>query len=181
MYTAFSPGTKNLFLVLSAACCIVAFFLMDAMRKEQKRRKWVCGILLCILAAGPGRTTHSDKPRRCGGHREACGAWPDNTQAPRPIGGRREACGAWPGFEPTRRAKLAARTASGRAGRAAAGDLSGQQTTSIKTAAHEHTKQPGPKAGPDGARNTSDTTQQHEMSYNPKSRYKTNTFCPLTL
>ena len=49
MYTAFSPGTKNLFLVLSAACCIVAFFLMDAMRKEQKRRKWVCGILLCIL------------------------------------------------------------------------------------------------------------------------------------
>ena len=34
---------------------------------------------------------------------------------------------AWPGFEPTRRAKLAARTASGRAGRAAAGDLSGQQ------------------------------------------------------
>ena len=46
MYTAFSPGTKNLFLVLSAACCIVAFFLMDAMR-----RKWVCGILLCILVA----------------------------------------------------------------------------------------------------------------------------------
>ena len=43
------------------------------------------------------------------------GAWPGNTQAPRPIGGRREACGAWPGFEPTRRAKLAARTASGRA------------------------------------------------------------------
>ena len=51
MYTAFSPGTKNLFLVLSAACYIVAFFLMDAMRKEQKRRKWVCGILLCILVA----------------------------------------------------------------------------------------------------------------------------------
>ena len=47
---------------------------------------------------------------------------------PRPIGGRREACGAWPGFEPTRRAKLAARTASGRAGpTAAAGDLSGPQ------------------------------------------------------
>ena len=51
MYTAFSPGTKNLFLVLSAACCIVAFFLMAAMRKEQKRRKWICGILLCILVA----------------------------------------------------------------------------------------------------------------------------------
>ena len=32
------------------------------------------------------------------------------------------ACGAWPGFETTRRAKLAARTASGRAGHAAARD-----------------------------------------------------------
>ena len=41
----------------------------------------------------------------------------------RPIGGHREACGAWPGFETTRRAKLAARTASGRAGLAAVGDL----------------------------------------------------------
>ena len=49
------------------------------------------------------------------------------THMPRPIGGRREACGAWPGFEPTRRAKLAARTASGRAGHAAAGDLSGNK------------------------------------------------------
>ena len=39
-----------------------------------------------------------------------------------PMGGG----GAWPGFEPTRRAKLAARTARGRA------------------AAHGHTKQPGP-------------------------------------
>ena len=41
----------------------------------------------------------------------------------RPIGGRRGACRAWPGFETTRRAKLAARTASGRAGPAAVGDL----------------------------------------------------------
>ena len=39
-----------------------------------------------------------------------------------PVGGG----GAWPGFEPTRRAQLAARTARGRA------------------AAHGHTKQPGP-------------------------------------
>ena len=39
-----------------------------------------------------------------------------------PVGGG----GAWPGFEPTRRAKLAARTARGRA------------------AAHGHTKQLGP-------------------------------------
>ena len=42
-----------------------------------------------------------------------------------PIGGRREACWAWPGFESTRRVKLAARAASGRAGLAVAGDLAG--------------------------------------------------------
>ena len=92
------------------------------------------------------------KRRRCGGHRGACGAWPRcrwaaagpgwasrrrakrtiSNQAPAvwrppqglrglasvPVGGGR----AWPGFETTRRAKLAARTASGRAGPAAAGD-----------------------------------------------------------
>ena len=46
--------------------------------------------------------------------------------SPRPIGGHREACGAWPGFETTRRAKLVARTASGRAGLAVAGDLAGR-------------------------------------------------------
>ena len=40
----------------------------------------------------------------------------------RRCGGRRGACRAWPGFETTRRAKLAARTASGRAGPAAAVD-----------------------------------------------------------
>ena len=49
-----------------------------------------------------------------------------------PVGGG----GAWPGFETTRRAKLAARTTRGRA------------------AAHGRIKQPGPTAGPDGARNT---------------------------
>ena len=43
-------------------------------------------------------------------------------QAAVPVGGG----GAWPGFETTRRAKLAARTARGRA------------------AAHGHTEQPGP-------------------------------------
>ena len=53
-----------------------------------------------------------------------------------PVGGG----GAWPGFETTRRAKLAARTARGRA------------------AAHGHTKQPGPTAGSDGARNTRGAT-----------------------
>ena len=37
--------------------------------------------------------------------------------------GRCEACGAWPGFETTRRAKLVARTASGRAGLAPPGSV----------------------------------------------------------
>ena len=64
--------------------------------------------------AGPGRATHKQRAR--------------------PIGGRRGACGAWPGFEPTRRAKLAARTASGRAGHAAAGDLSRQRATRSRPA-----------------------------------------------
>ena len=65
-------------------------------------------------------------------------------QAAVPVGGG----GAWPGFETTRRAKLAARTARGRA------------------AAHGHTKQPGlarhttRAAGPDGAQNTSGATKQ---------------------
>ena len=56
-------------------------------------------------------------------------------QAAADVGGG----GAWPGFEPTRRAKLAARTARGRA------------------AAHGRTKQPGPNR-PHGARNTSGAT-----------------------
>ena len=50
-----------------------------------------------------------------------------------PVGGGR----AWPGFETTRRAKLAARTASGRA------------------AARRHARQPGPTVRRDGARNAS--------------------------
>ena len=57
-----------------------------------------------------------------------------------PVGGGR----AWPGFETTRRAKLAARTASGRA------------------AAHGHTKQPGPQDSTRGARNTSGATSTTE-------------------
>ena len=63
-------------------------------------------------------------------------AWAPEGQAAEPVGGG----GAWPGFETTRRAKLAARTARGRA------------------AAHGHTKQPGHAAGPDGAQNTSGAT-----------------------
>ena len=87
-----------------------------------------------------------------------------------PVGGG----GAWPGFEATRRAKLAARTARGRA------------------AAHGHTKQPGPPthhtapgtpaepqatthgadssraAGPTGAQNTSGATR-HVATTKPPS------------
>ena len=46
----------------------------------------------------------------------------DNVLSKRcPCGGRRRACGAWPGFEATRRAQLAARATSGRAGHAVPG------------------------------------------------------------
>ena len=55
------------------------------------------------VGGGTGRTTHSDKPRRCEGHREACRAWPDNTQTPRPIGGRRAAVGNLSGQQTTQK------------------------------------------------------------------------------
>ena len=64
-----------------------------------------------------------------------------------PVGGG----GAWPGFEATRRAKLAARTARGRA------------------AAHLHTKQPGPTARCDGARNASGATSNTETVRRPSA------------
>ena len=63
-------------------------------------------------------------------------------QAAVPVGGG----GAWPGFETTRRAKLAERTARERA------------------AAHGHTKQPGHAAGPDGAQNTSGATSNERQT-----------------
>ena len=59
-----------------------------------------------------------------------------------PVGGGR----AWPDNEPTRRAKLAARTARGR------------------TAARRHAKQPGPTARCDGARSTRGTTHHRRQS-----------------
>ena len=69
-------------------------------------------------AARRCRVVQNPHDRRCGGHRRirrVAGL------AAVPVGGS----GAWPGFKATRRAKLAARTARGRA------------------AAHGHTKQPG--------------------------------------
>ena len=100
------------------------------------RRPWA--------AAGPGQATH---------------------RHPRPIGDRREACGAWPGFETTHRAKLAARTASGRAGRAAAGDLSGQQAARPHAAPHAHGA-PAPHANGWG---TSRHPTRQRPSFNKRS------------
>ena len=70
------------------------------------------------VTAAPGSTS-----RPTGGwlRRRWAVAGPGSTS--RPTGGWREACGAWPGFETTRRAKLVARTASGRAGLAPHGGL----------------------------------------------------------
>ena len=78
-------------------------------------------------------TRQHTRSHRCEGRRRAV-----RGLAAVPVGGG----GAWPGFEATRRAKLAARTARGRA------------------AAHGHTKQPGPTAGPSGTRNTSGATNK---------------------
>ena len=90
----------------------------EGRRRDLPRCRWA--------AAGPGRTS-----RRC---TEPCISdqaplvWraPEGPEglAAVPVGGG----GAWPGFEATRRAKLAARTARGRA------------------AAHGHNQQPGPTA-----------------------------------
>ena len=67
-------------------------------------------------------TRQHNRHRRCGGRRRDRRA--QEGPAAVPVGGG----GAWPGFETTRRAKLAARTARGRA------------------AAHRHTQRPGPPA-----------------------------------
>ena len=84
-------------------------------------------------AAGPGRATSGR--RGLAGYQDNTSSHTPAHQAPQvrrapersaavPVGGG----GAWPGFETTRRAKLAARTARGRA------------------AAHRHTQRPGPPA-----------------------------------
>ena len=108
------------------------------------RRAW----LRCPwAAAGPGPCAQAHKHRRCEGRRRTAGL------AAVPVGGGR----AWPGFEPTRRAKLAARTTRGRA--AAHGHTKQPGTTSNaargRAAAHGHTKQPAPHTakppGPAGA------------------------------
>ena len=87
-------------------------------------------------AAGPGRASRRGESSSA---QQAPLVWrvPEGPEglAAVPVGGG----GAWPGFEATRRAKLAARTARGRA------------------AAHGHNQQPGPNR-PRGARNTGGAT-----------------------
>ena len=96
-------------------------------------------------------------PGNCMRNCKAPHAWraPEGSAAV-PVGGG----GAWPGFETTRRAQLAARTARGRA------------------AAHGHTKQPGPtkhSRRPEHQRRQSNTatstatTPRHTKNRHPRS------------
>ena len=118
------------------------------------------------------RATSATRRHWCGGHRRDPWAWlrgpwataepgqashsdlaPQVWRAPEgsaavPVGGG----GAWPGFEATRRAKLAARTARGRA------------------AAHRHTQRPGPTAPgtPVGPQATNQTTHATQTRGSPR-------------
>ena len=91
----------------------------------------------------------------------------------RPIGGRRGACGAWPGFETTRRAKLAARTARGRAGHAAAGNQAERSNAGDQEAppTGTHSGQAKRAARPDGARNTggAPSNTAKRKAYSPRN------------
>ena len=105
-------------------------------RAPRARRAW----LRCPWAvAGPGRASSRRAEPYISNQAPLVWRAPEGPEglAAVPVGGG----GAWPGFETTRRAKLAARTARGQA------------------AAHGHTEQPGPTAGPSGARNTSGTAR----------------------
>ena len=93
--------------------------------REQRRRRFHARDLRCRLeVAGPGRAPSQRAEPHISNQAPLVWRAPEGPQglAAVPVGGG----GAWPGFETTRRAQLAARTASGRA------------------AAHGRTKQPGP-------------------------------------
>ena len=85
----------------------------ETTRQANDQQPSAGGVEAAAGPAGPGRGA--------GGRRQGQGGLSGRAKL-RPVGGCRGACRAWPGFETTRRAKLAARTASGRAGPAAAGD-----------------------------------------------------------
>ena len=89
---------------------------------DSAMRQARCGRDTCA-AAGPGRASRQRTRPHPAAQTPPVWRAPEGPAAV-PVGGG----GAWPGFEPTRRAKLAARTASGRA------------------AAHRHTQRPGPTA-----------------------------------
>ena len=111
--------------------------------REQRRRRFHARDLRCRLeVAGPGRAPSQRAEPNISDQAPLVWRAPEGPQglAAVPVGGG----GAWPGFEPTRRAKLAARTARGRA------------------AAHGHTEQPGPQDSTCGARNTSGATSTTE-------------------
>ena len=91
----------------------------ETTRQANDQQPSAGGVEAAAGPAGPGRGA--------GGRRQGQGGLSDRTKHRR-YGGRRGACRAWPGFETTRRAKLAARTASGRAGPAAAGNQAVPQT-----------------------------------------------------
>ena len=118
-------------------------------------------------AGGPGCGARGRQRDQAAAPVGGGGAWPDNEPTrrttrqhttPHRCGGRRRpGCGArgrrqgqgGPRERPLQ-AKLAARTASGRAGRAAAGDLSGQQAARPHAAPHAHGA-PAPHANGWGA------------------------------
>ncbi len=102
----------------------------------QRRRRFHARDLRCRLeVAGPGRAPSQRAEPNISDQAPLVWRAPEGPQglAAVPVGGG----GTWPGFEPTHRAKLAARTARGRA------------------AAHGHTEQPGPQDRTYGAQNTS--------------------------
>ena len=112
-----------------------------------RQQQGLRGVPQCPWATEPGRT--SETTHRTTRQQPAPPAWraPEGTggRAAVPVGGGR----AWPGFETTRRATLAARTARGRA--AAHGHRHTKQPdpASGRAAAHghRHTKQPGSASG----------------------------------
>ena len=87
------------------------------------RGRWQGQAAVLVAAAGPGRASRRHAEPHISDLAPLVRRAPEGPAAV-PVGGG----GAWPGFEATRRAKLAARTARGRA------------------AAHRHTQRPGPPA-----------------------------------
>ena len=102
---------------------IVAGELRAKLGAVSAMRQFRSGRDTCAVATGPGRASRQRAKPDLSDLAPLAWRAPEGPAAV-PVGGG----GAWPGFETTRRAKLAARTARGRA------------------AAHRHTQRPGPPA-----------------------------------